>query len=68
MIAQISKIIATESTLMRDTQSQRERFEQTARELGVELDEEKLKDALRRMGYHDTIARDEKPTDPDKAE
>lgn len=53
---------------MRDTQYQRERFEQTARELGVELDEEKLKDALRRMGYHDTIARDEKPTDPDKAE
>lgn len=29
--------------------SQRERFEQAARELGVELDEEKLKDALRKI-------------------
>lgn len=28
---------------------QRERFDQAARELGVELDEEKLKDALRRI-------------------
>ena len=28
---------------------QSERFEQTARELGVELDEDKLKEALRRM-------------------
>lgn len=31
------------------SQEQRERFEQTARELGVELDEDKLKEALRRM-------------------
>ena len=31
------------------SQAQRERFEQTARELGVDLDEEKLKEALRRM-------------------
>lgn len=29
--------------------SQRERFEQAARELGVELDEQKLKDALRKI-------------------
>jgi len=29
--------------------SQRERFEQAARELGVELDEEKLKEALQRI-------------------
>lgn len=32
-----------------DKSSQRKRFEQTARELGVDLDEEKLKEALRRM-------------------
>lgn len=31
-------------------ESQRERFEQAARELGVELDEEKLKEALRKIG------------------
>jgi isopropylmalate/homocitrate/citramalate synthase len=30
--------------------SQSERFKETARELGVELDEDKLKEALRRMG------------------
>lgn len=30
-------------------ESQRERFEQAARELGVELDEEKLKEALRKI-------------------
>jgi hypothetical protein len=35
-----------------DEGSQRERFEQTARELGVDLDEEKLKEALRRVGSH----------------
>lgn len=29
--------------------NQRERFEQAARELGVDLDEEKLKEALRRI-------------------
>ena len=29
--------------------SQRERFEQAARELGVEIDEEKLKEALRKI-------------------
>ena len=29
--------------------AQRKRFEQTARELGVDLDEEKLKDALRKI-------------------
>lgn len=33
----------------KDGQSQRERFEQAARELGVELDEEKLKEALRKI-------------------
>lgn len=32
---------------------QRKRFEQTARELGVELDEEKLKEALRRIAPQD---------------
>ena len=32
--------------------SQRERFEQTARELGVELDEEKLKETLRKITPH----------------
>jgi phenylalanyl-tRNA synthetase beta subunit len=42
---------------------QRERFEQAARELGVDLDEEKLKETLKRMGYHDTVMRDEKPAD-----
>lgn len=31
-------------------ESQSERFKRTARELGVELDEDKLKEALRRMG------------------
>ena len=30
-------------------QTQRERFEQTARELGVDLDEETLKEALRKI-------------------
>ena len=40
--------------------AQRERFEQAARELGVELDEEKLKEALRKMGCHDTVVRDDK--------
>jgi len=29
--------------------TQKERFEQAARELGVELDEEKLKEALRKL-------------------
>lgn len=32
-----------------DRQSQRDRFEETARELGVDLDEVKLKEALRRL-------------------
>ena len=32
-----------------ETESQSERFKETARELGVELDEDKLKEALRRM-------------------
>jgi isopropylmalate/homocitrate/citramalate synthase len=32
-----------------DAHTQRERFEQVARELGVELDEEKLKEALRKI-------------------
>lgn len=41
-------------------QSQRERFEQTARALGVELDDEKLKEALRRIGSHDTPSKHEK--------
>lgn len=41
--------------------SQRERFEQAARDLGVEMDEEKLKAALRKMGYPDTIVRDDSP-------
>lgn len=35
-------------------QSQRERFEQAARELGVELDEESLKNVLKQMRYSDT--------------
>lgn len=38
---------------------QRERFERTARELGVELDEEKLKVALRRIVPSDHAKRDE---------
>lgn len=46
-----------------ERKSQRDSFEQTARELGVELDEEKLKEALRRMGYHDTIPPDERRED-----
>lgn len=46
---------------MNENKSQRDRFEQTARELGVELDEEKLKETLRKMGYPDTVARDDKP-------
>ena len=33
----------------KSSESQSERFKQTARELGVELDEDKLKEALRRM-------------------
>ncbi len=32
-----------------DKEDQRQRFEQAARELGVDLDEDKLKEALRRM-------------------
>lgn len=32
---------------------QAERFKQTARELGVDLDEEKLKEALRKMSPND---------------
>lgn len=40
--------------------SQRERFEQAARELGIDLDEEKLKEALRKMSYPDTISGDER--------
>lgn len=32
--------------------SQRERFEEAARELGVDLDEEKLKKVLRGLGDH----------------
>lgn len=32
---------------MKEPKTQAERFQQTARELGVELDEEKLKEALR---------------------
>lgn len=39
-------------------ESQRKRFEQTARELGVDLDEEKLKAALRKMGCYDTASHD----------
>jgi hypothetical protein len=31
------------------TKSQRERFEQAGRELGVDLDEQKLKEALRKI-------------------
>ena len=34
-------------------ESQSERFERAARELGVEIDEEKLKEALRWMGKQD---------------
>lgn len=32
-----------------DHRSQSDKFEETARELGVDLDEDKLKEALRRM-------------------
>lgn len=38
------------------TKDQRDRFEQTARELGVELDEEKLKEALRKIAPEKTGA------------
>ncbi len=31
-------------------ESQKQRFEQAARELGVDLDEDRLKETLRRMG------------------
>ncbi len=34
---------------MNDTKSQRERFEQAALELSVDLDEEKLRQALRKI-------------------
>jgi hypothetical protein len=37
---------------------QRERFEQVARELGVELDEEKLKEALRKIAPEKRRERD----------
>lgn len=38
---------------------QRERFEQAARELGVEIDEEKLREALRKMASHTPAKSDE---------
>ena len=38
---------------MKNATNQRERFEQAARELGVELDEEKLKEALRKIAPQD---------------
>jgi hypothetical protein len=41
---------ATEDTSL----SQRERFEQSVRELGVDLDEEMLKEALRAVAKHRT--------------
>lgn len=43
-------------------QDQRERFEQAARELGVDLDEEKLKEALRRIAP-EKIAEKDVPND-----
>tara|TARA_B100002003_G_scaffold249527_2_gene286088 strand:+ start:1947 stop:2111 length:165 start_codon:yes stop_codon:yes gene_type:complete len=36
-----------------EPKDQRRRFEQAARELGVDIDEEKLKEALRRLGGPD---------------
>lgn len=40
-------------------QSQRDRFEQAARELGVELDELKLREALQKLRYNNTLPADE---------
>ena len=42
--------------------SQREKFEQTARELGVELDEEKLKEALRKIAPDGKTSRNDERT------
>ncbi|WP_143040261.1 hypothetical protein [Albimonas donghaensis] len=39
----------TEKQFTGAPESQRKRFEEAARELGVDLDEDKLKDALRKM-------------------
>lgn len=36
-------------SVTKETESQADKFEQAARELDVELDEEKLKEALRRI-------------------
>tara|TARA_Y100000815_G_C13326558_1_gene494382 strand:- start:218 stop:379 length:162 start_codon:yes stop_codon:yes gene_type:complete len=46
--------------------SQKSRFEQAARELGVDLDEDKLKEALRRMRDAPPVAgdKDEKKEKP----
>ena len=46
--------------------SQKSRFEQAARELGVDLDEDKLKEALRRMRDAPPVAgdKDEKKENP----
>ena len=38
---------------MDDDKTQRERFKRTARELGVDLDEAKLAETLRRVAKHD---------------
>jgi len=40
---------------------QKQRFEQAARELGVDLDEDKLKEALRRMKDQPQGEKSEKP-------
>lgn len=44
--------------MTKEDQVQRERFEQAASELGVELDERKLKDSLRKM-TQDVIQQDD---------
>lgn len=54
-------------TTQRPGQSQRERFEQAARELGVELDEEKLKEALRKIAPSDHAKHDEASGEPSQS-
>ena len=43
------------------TQTQSERFEQAAREFGVDLDEDKLKEALRRMKEQPSLEANDEP-------
>jgi hypothetical protein len=46
-----------------DKDDQRKRFEQAARELGVELDEEKLREALRKIAPDDRPPKEKRDDD-----